>query len=100
MSKTPWTPGPWITGWDAHDCNPRSTITIGYPGIKKGERSLSERELQGNANAAIIAIAPEMAEAIMEWDTMPRDAEDVEALEIKLRNLARRLRAIGEKHDD
>ncbi len=85
--KTPWTPGPWKV--------------FENDGVVNGEeRVASTRTYFGNqdkANAALIALAPEMADAILRWEKEP--CESLETQRIFL-DIAQRLRQIGEQTPD
>lgn len=59
MSKH--TPGPWITGMDALDIIPRGEYLVAYPNAAKG-RTMLEREAEHEANARVIAAAPDLVD--------------------------------------
>lgn len=100
--KKPWTHGPWVIASTLVEVEGKmfgiggGKLKNGNPyflaGVCQFEKSDKEEAI---SNATLIAIAPEMASAIMEWATMPNSKEDVEALEVKLNDLARRLLEIG-----
>ncbi len=57
MSATPWTPGPWVVTWSAD----AGGVYVDAPFDPLTVRGSSRRAI---ANRALIAAAPEMAEAL------------------------------------
>lgn len=80
-----WTPGPW----------PISEQWMG--GIKQGPFHIgrpNHAHVKGKANAELIALAPEMAEAIMLWSDATEESCRIEANDL-IEALAVKLRQIG-----
>jgi hypothetical protein len=103
MPNHPWTPGPWthehcvdVEGdrWDWLTCPDGD-----QPHYGETSHDVRTPE-QGAINTALIALAPEMAEAILRWD----EGDDYTVAPVEydktvdiLEGIAERLRAIGRK---
>lgn len=88
MSDTKWTPGPWEFSSNGMTMDDTHVNSFGRP---------NWAHVRGTANARLIALAPEMAEAILEWSFA--SADDIDArdrAEDSLDDLADKLRAIGD----
>jgi hypothetical protein len=74
MSETPWTPGPWVVRVAGKDNLPYGITAPDQPYDRKGGiRDITRwaaitlpSSKEGQANARLIAAAPEMAEALEE----------------------------------
>lgn len=78
MPDTPWTPGPWD-----YENGRIYPTTVGFGAIVAAAKG---------DNGRLIALAPEMAEAILGYDEMTITGENVDDLMFMLAN---KLRAIG-----
>lgn len=71
MSKTPWTPGPWVVaGADALDVMGSDTQLVAIAagenyGVWRDAGDDKDADFINRANARLIAAAPEMAEVLM-----------------------------------
>lgn len=100
MSKTPWTPGPWIIGQPAkHPTSVQKEMENGWLATVANCESLTLEDAECLANARLIAAAPELVEALealaIHTEDMHiicnRPAEDSESL-TKARALLARIR--------
>lgn len=102
-SRTPWTSGPWTVGtWNAHTAERYDHWVLGsdYQLVAMGCCQLpglaTQAKQQAKANAELVVLAPEMADAIelyRHWIEL--DATVVGELQEKMRGLSDKLRAIG-----
>lgn len=94
MSKRAWTPGPWQVGYVAG---------AGDPYVSTGEQIVDADYTRGEsltkADAFLIALAPEMAEAILQYEEWVKDrgCQAGENAQRDLFDLAEKLRAISER---
>ncbi len=84
--KTPWTPGKWERYSDY-------IVSDGWTGGKDYIAIVGDC-VNWKANADLIALAPELAEAILEWDDNAEWHGGNEDWEMKLQAVADRLRQI------
>jgi hypothetical protein len=104
--KTPWTTGPWHSGWNSYSGEEQDEFfddLMVWPDKEMDRqppnrdwicliaRDIAERE----ANADLIALAPEMARVILDWADPENRIEDNQLIETVMIDLARRLREIG-----
>lgn len=92
--KTPWTPGKWEIDSDY-------IVPEGWTGGKDYVAILGDR-IDWRDNAALIALAPEMAEAVLSWDNDAEwrgDSAFVE-WEIKMQAISTSLRRIMEETNE
>ncbi len=84
MPKRAWTPGPWRVARMAHDYG-RSWQVIAPPVRPDGlEQYVTQAWQEKSADPQLIALAPEMAEAILAFADNPMDPHDVFEMAEKL----------------
>lgn len=93
MSDRPWTPGPWLYRPKSGSWHAEPDIDTGY---SYGQAFITtpdacDMEFRNEADADLIALAPEMAEAILACADQP--SYDANLIPIDL--MADKLRAIG-----
>lgn len=94
MSKTPWTPGPWVVTDEPGYGRVEGTQVAGSDGYIVALAIGDVEELPHEANARLIAAAPEMAEvlasivkmhAIVDRGIAPIDLDKARALLARIR---------------
>ncbi len=99
MSSTAWTEGPWVV--ERNEYLPRvDVVSADAQGTYIAQ--LAPRMGQGAIDAHLVALAPDMAAAILAWDhneDLPDDEWDGNIVEIfkNMRKVAEKLRMIGDK---
>lgn len=101
MSEWPWTPGPWTTDISAAAEGGNWAAECGVS--RQSPKVWTNHEIDDageEANAALIALAPEMAEAIEGlcacYDVGGEDLDDMDAWQ-RVHDVRAKLRAIGEE---